>query len=153
MSGSFFAPLKIELLTITAADFKLAESPGQNMHAVVNATLDDEQFMTDESRDVLMQLFTVGIALTDGENSADERMSANVTVRIVTSIEATDNAGELGEYQRASSISIAYGHARSCINGIVGLSEMGGIMIPAINPQELLRQLDAKRDEDDGVGS
>ena len=150
MSDGIFAPLSIRELYVVASDFRVEDRPADGMANEIDFTYDDH-IDTIQGAGIgrsLTQTLGVTTRLVNSENPEDERLRASVTVRIRTECVASqsdeDHVSRMIDYMRASGISIAYGHARSCIAGITALSPVGSILIPAVDPIALLNYLESR---------
>ena len=149
MSKDIFAPLVVNELFVTACEFQILGNPTDGMVNRLDFSLDEN---LDESSDGLSrtieQTLSVGTRLVSSEDEDDVRMRAGVTVYIQTECKAASDSVEhikqMVDYMRASSISIAYGHARSYIANMLAMSPVGNFLIPAIDPIALLDKLSSE---------
>ena len=154
MSDSIFAPLVVKELYVLASDFSIAGSPSENMANKLNIALDDNSDESELAEGMLSLSQTLSVAthLVREDEPEDERMRAGVTVYIRTECKASEDSEEyldkMREYMRGSSVSIAYGHARTIIASMTAMSPLGSFIIPAIDPVALLQK--AKEDERSG---
>ena len=78
-------------------------------------------------------------------DDAKEKMRADVTVAISVSTKMPFDISddEARRYLLSNAISMAYGHAKSYLMVVTGLSPMGALTLPAILPSELAADSDA----------
>lgn len=150
MSDTIFAPLSVRELYVVASDFSVAGSPADGMLNQLDFSYEEavEEVDGDDLRRSVVQKLGVTTRLLSEDDHEDERMRASVTIRIRTECGVSEDNEEHMEgmirYMRVSGVSIAYGHARSCIAGMAALSPVGSILIPAIDPQALLERLESE---------
>jgi hypothetical protein len=146
MSREIFAPLVVNELYVIACEFQILGNPTDGMVNKLDFSLDENLDVHSEglSRAIDQTLF-VGTRLVNAEDEDDVRMRAAVTVYIQSECKAASDdenqIKQMVDYMRASGISIAYGHARSCIANMSAMSPVGNFLIPAIDPAALLNKL------------
>ena len=142
MSANIFAPIEIRELFVVASQFKLSQNPAANMELNINISLDEGAIEFNEEEGLsLAQQLTVSARLLGQEEADDERMVASVSVHIKSFCKAEQDAPGVSDYMHQSGLSIAYGHARSCIASMTSMSALGQLMIPALNPKVLLEEV------------
>ena len=67
------------------------------------------------------------------------------------SLPASMTDEQADEYLLSNAISMAYGHAKTCIMTVSGLSPAGPVMIPAILPLDIVRDYLSRGAEATGV--
>ena len=146
MSRNVFSPLEIRELFLTSSDFGLDQGPADSMEIKMEFSLNEEPeevTSADEDSDLHVQSLqlSVRVCLVSGEEQQNQHMHASSTVHIKTACNASKNAAGVSDYMRMSSISIAYGHARSWISSMTSMSPMGLFLIPAVDPKALLENI------------
>lgn len=150
MSQNVFSPLEVHELFVLASDFGLDQDPVEGMDIKMEFSLTEEPeeiVDIDEVNELHVQSLQLSVImrLVSGKEQENQHMHASATVHIKTSCRATKASSGVTDYMRLSSISIAYGHARSCISNMTAMSPTGLFLIPAVDPKALLESL--KSDE------
>ena len=146
MSQNIFSPLEVRALHVVASEFGLDQDPVEGMTIKMEFSLTEEPeqvAVIDEASELHTQSLqlVVETRLVSGDEQEEQHMHASVTVNIETACRASKSASGVTEYMRTNGVSIAYGHARSCISNMTSMSPMGQFLIPAIDPRALLEEL------------
>ena len=139
MSKDFIAPIQVVHLFVVDSTFHIENEPSQNMDLKVDVHLLRNK--AGERAD--LKLYVCG-SLIDRDD-AKEKMRADVTVAISVSTKMPFDISddEARRYLLSNAISMAYGHAKSYLMVVTGLSPMGALTLPAILPSELAADSDA----------
>lgn len=144
MSKDFIAPVQVANLFIVDSDFHIDDSPAQAMELKVDVTYQDVLLRKGENSSCADLKLLVRGSLVDKDDNAKEKMHAGVTVSISVSAQMPPccSDDEARQYLLSNAISMAYGHAKSYLMLITGLSPMGALTLPAILPAELSADCD-----------
>lgn len=144
MSKDFIAPVQVANMFVVDSDFHIDDSPSQNMELKVDVAYQDVLLRKGESSSRADLKLLVRGSLVDKDDNAKEKMHAGVTVSISVSAQMPPSFSddEARQYLLLNAISMAYGHAKSCLMVITGLSPMGALTLPAILPAELSADCD-----------
>lgn len=144
MSKDFIAPVQVANMFIVDSDFHIDDSPSQNMELKVDVAYQDVLLRKGESSSRADLKLLVRGSLVDKDDNAKEKMHAGVTVSISVSAQMPPSCSddEARQYLLSNAISMAYGHAKSYLMVITGLSPMGALTLPAILPVELSADCD-----------
>ena len=142
--SSFVSPFTIEELLVVDAELHMQETPADNMELHLNCSLVDESLAYDKQngRYELEQNLLVAVKLVNKADDSDERFCVGVTVHLVAHCLADKDAPNVIEYIRGSGISLAYGHARTFICSVTGMTALGQLVIPSVDPIALLAEVD-----------
>lgn len=144
MSKDFIAPVQVANMFVVDSDFHIDDSPSQNMELKVDVAYQDVLLRKGESSSRADLKLLVRGSLVDKDDNAKEKMHAGVTVSISVSAQMPPSFSddEARQYLLSNAISMAYGHAKSYLMVITGLSPMGALTLPAILPAELSADCD-----------
>lgn len=144
MSKDFIAPVQVANMFVVDSDFHIDDSPSQNMELKVDVTYQDVLLRKGENSSRTDLKLLVRGSLVDKDDNAKEKMHAGVTVSISVSAQMPPSFSddEARQYLLSNAISMAYGHAKSYLMVITGLSPMGALTLPAILPAELSADCD-----------
>lgn len=144
MSKDFIAPVQVANMFVVDSDFHIDDSPSQNMELKVDVTYQDVLLRKGENSSRADLKLLVRGSLVDKDDNAKENMHAGVTVSISVSAQMPPSFSddEARQYLLSNAISMAYGHAKSYLMVITGLSPMGALTLPAILPAELSADCD-----------
>ena len=144
MSKDFIAPVQVANMFVVDSDFHIDDSPSQNMELKVDVAYQDVLLRKGESSSRADLKLLVRGSLVDKDDNAKEKMHAGVTVSISVSAQMPPSFSddEARQYLLSNAISMAYGHAKSYMMVITGLSPMGALTLPAILPAELSADCD-----------
>lgn len=144
MSKDFIAPVQVANMFVVDSDFHIDDSPSQNMELKVDVTYQDVLLRKGENSSRADLKLLVRGSLVDKDDNAKEKMHAGVTVSISVSAQMPPSFSddEARQYLLSNAISMAYGHAKSYLMVITGLSPMGALTLPAILPAELSADCD-----------
>lgn len=144
MSKDFIAPVQVANLFVVDSDFHIEDSPSQNMELKVDVTYQDVLLLKGENGSRADLKLLVRGSLVDKDDNAKEKMHAGVTVSVSVSAQMPPNCSDddARQYLLSNAISMAYGHAKSYLMVITGLSPMGALTLPAILPVELSADCD-----------
>lgn len=144
MSKDFIAPVQVANMFVVDSDFHIDDSPSQNMELKVDVAYQDVLLRKGESSSRADLNLLVRGSLVDKDDDAKEKMHAGVTVSISVSAQMPPSFSddEARQYLLSNAISMAYGHAKSYLMVITGLSPMGALTLPAILPAELSADCD-----------
>lgn len=144
MSKDFIAPVQVANMFVVDSDFHIDDSPSQNMELKVDVAYQDVLLRKGESSSRADLKLLVRGSLVDKDDNAKEKMHAGVTVSISVSAQMPPSFSddEARQYLLSNAISMAYGHAKSYLMLITGLSPMGALTLPAILPAELSADCD-----------
>lgn len=144
MSKDFIAPVQVANMFVVDSDFHIDDSPSQNMELKVDVTYQDVLLRKGENSSRADLKLLVRGSLVDKDDNAKEKMHAGVTVSISVSAQMAPSFSddEARQYLLSNAISMAYGHAKSYLMVITGLSPMGALTLPAILPAELSADCD-----------
>lgn len=145
MSTDFIAPIQVSNLFVLDSNFHIEDSPSRNMELKVDVGYQDVQLRKSDGCGYADLKLCVRGSLVDKDDSAKEKMHADITVSISVSAQmpAKFSDDEARHYLLSNAISMAYAHAKSCLMTITGLSPMGALTLPAILPTELSADCDA----------
>lgn len=144
MSKDFIAPIQVVHLFVVDSTFHIENEPSQNMDLKVDVSYQDVHLLRNKAGERAdLKLYVCG-SLIDRDD-AKEKMRADVSVAISVSsklpFDISDD--EARRYLLSNAISMAYGHAKSYLMVVTGLSPMGALTLPAILPSELAADSDA----------
>lgn len=144
MSKEFIAPVQVANMFVVDSDFHIDDSPSQNMELKVDVSYQDVLLRKGENSSRADLKLLVRGSLVDKDDNAKEKMHAGVTVSISVSAQMPPSFSddEARQYLLSNAISMAYGHAKSYLMVITGLSPMGALTLPAILPAELSADCD-----------
>ena len=142
--NSIISPFTIEELLVVDAELHMQESPADNMDLHLNCSLIDESLEYDEQNEryELEQELLVAAKLLNRADNSDERFCMSVTVLLIAYCLADKDAPNVVEFIRGSGISVAYGHARTFICSVTGMTMLGQLVIPSVDPIALLAEVD-----------
>ena len=139
MSENIIAPIQVTDIFVVASNFKIDQYPAENMDLKMDINYRVLQLIrADGVGSAALELMVDG-GLIDKEGTHDEKMHAGVTVHISVSSNLSDEMpdADARQYLLSNAISIAYGHSKSYVMMMTGLSPMGSLTLPAILPTEL----------------
>lgn len=139
MENAIIAPIQVNELFLVKSSFQIADSPAATMDQRLGLDFVVKQLESEGDEGVVGLSLTVETSLVDRENDDEEKMFASVEVFISAHAALpTDATGtQAEEYLLSNAISMAYGHAKTCIMTMTGLSPAGSVMIPAILPLDI----------------
>ncbi len=151
MENAIIAPIQVNELFLVKSSFQIADSPAAAMDQRLGLDFVVKQLESEGDEGVVGLSLTVETSLVDRENDDEEKMFASVEVFISAHAALpTDGTGrQAEEYLLSNAISMAYGHAKTCIMTMTGLSPVGSVVIPAILPFDIAH--DYLRGEDDAT--
>lgn len=143
MSDNILAPIQILDMFLTDIRFHIEQSPAKDMtlHIQEHHEASDVQAADDGSAYKLNMDLTVAANLSNVDDADDIRAhaQASVHISIAVPLDIDDAKVDRKAYLEANAISIAYGHARSCIMTLAGLSPMHQpFILPAVLPYNMI---------------
>ncbi|MGN8904309.1 hypothetical protein [Collinsella sp. HCP28S3_E5] len=140
MENAIIASIQLDDLFLVRSSFQIADSPADNMDQRLGLDFSIKQLDVDGDEGLVALYLTVETSLIDREHNED-KMSASV--QVFASAHAALPQGiteeQAKEYLLSNAIAMAYGHAKTCIMTMAGLSPAGPVMIPAILPLDIAR--------------
>ena len=142
--NDFISPFAIEELLVVDAELHMQDTPSENMEFHLNCSLIDEYLGYDNrnERYELEQELLVAAKLLNRDDDSDERFYVSATVHLAAYCLADKDAPNVVKFIRGSGISVAYGHARTFICSVTGMTALGQFVIPSVDPTALLEKLD-----------
>lgn len=139
MENAIIAPIQVNELFLVKSSFQIADSPAATMDQRLGLDFVVKQLESEGDDGVVSLSLTVETSLVDRENDDEEKMFASVEVFISAhaALPKDATAEQAEEYLLSNAISMAYGHAKTCIMTMTGLSPAGSVMIPAILPLDI----------------
>lgn len=142
MNECVLAPINVNDLYIVDCTMHLEKEPARQMSLSLNVETHKDKLKIDGNGLATKQLnMSIEARLLSSDDPSDCRFSVSLSVNIEVSILASeaDDSEEIDNYLNMNAASIAYGHARSAIMTITGLSPLGAFVIPAVMPNELIK--------------
>lgn len=142
MENAIIAPIQLDDLFLTKSSFQIADSPADNMDQRLGLDFVVKRLDVDGGEGLVALYLTVQTSLVDRERDDEDKMSACVQVFASAHAVLPEGVAEeqAKEYLLSNAISMAYGHAKTCIMTIAGLSPAGPVMTPAILPLDIARE-------------
>lgn len=143
MTSQILAPIHVDSLYLVDCSMHLEPEPAAEMDLSFDIKFEQSSLDRDENDSARKDLILhVSAGMSSVDDSLDSRFSAEAAIQISVSVDASDveDDEKIDTYLSRNALSIAYSHARSAIMTMTGLSPMGTFMIPAILPDELLKQ-------------
>lgn len=144
MSDSFIAPIQVLHLYVVESNFKIEQFPAESMDLRVDVDYHVARLTrADGNGTAALELRACG-SLVDKDGGRDEKMHADATVHIEVTANMPDDVTDetARKYLLTNAISMAYGHAKSYLMVVTGLSPMGSLIFPAILPATLAEDND-----------
>lgn len=138
-----FAPVQIEYMWLVDSAFHLESTPSENMEIGLEVFFDKLEHRRDDDNTAHEKLIvSIPVNLHDADDESDVRFSAlaRIEIGVMTSSAEGVSDDQVESYLTTNAVSMAYSHARSCFMTLSALSPMGVLMIPAIMPQDLVRE-------------
>ena len=141
MEKVMIAPIQLDDLFLVSSSFQIADSPAKNMDQKIGLDFTVKQLDSSRVEGIIALNLTVKTSLVDREHDDEEKIqaSAEVFVSAHATLPPTITEGQADEYLLSNAISMAYGHAKTCIMTVSGLSPVRPVMIPAILPLNIAR--------------
>ncbi len=138
---TMIAPIQLDDLLLIKSSFQIADSPASKMTQKIGLDFTVRQLESDGDEGLVSLSLTVDTSLVDRENEDEEKLSASVEVVVSAhaSLSPDITKEQTEEYLLSNALSMAYGHAKTCIMTVTGLSPAGPVMIPAILPLDIAR--------------
>ncbi len=139
MSTSYLAPLQLKGLTLSQCDYKIEDTPAEQMSLSMDTDATMEQMVETEGSFELAAELGVTADLVDAHDPKTTCLHSYARVRVDVAIPKSlvPDASVAQNYLCLNATSIGYSHIRSCLMMIMGLSPAAGIMLPAVLPQPL----------------
>lgn len=141
METVMIAPIQLDDLFLVSSSFQVADCPAEHMDQKIGLDFTVKQLERSGSEGLVALNLTVKTSLVDHEHDDEEKLQASVEVLVSAhaSLPTSMTDEQADEYLLSNAISMAYGHAKTCIMTVSGLSPAGPIMIPAILPLDIVR--------------
>lgn len=141
METVMIAPIQLDDLFLVSSSFQIADCPAEHMDQKIGLDFTVKQLERSGSEGLVALNLTVKTSLVDHEHDDEEKLQASVEVLISAhaSLPTSMTDEQADEYLLSNAISMAYGHAKTCIMTVSGLSPAGPVMIPAILPLDIVR--------------
>lgn len=141
METVMIAPIQLDDLFLVSSSFQVADCPAEHMDQMIGLDFTVKQLERSGSEGLVALNLTVKTSLVDHEHDNEEKLQASVEVLVSAhaSLPTPMTDEQADEYLLSNAISMAYGHAKTCIMTVSGLSPAGPIMIPAILPLDIVR--------------
>lgn len=141
METVMIAPIQLDDLFLVSSSFQVADCPAEHMDQKIGLDFTVKQLERSGSEGLVALNLTVKTSLVDHEHDNEEKLQASVEVLVSAhaSLPSSMTDEQADEYLLSNAISMAYGHAKTCIMTVSGLSPAGPIMIPAILPLDIVR--------------
>lgn len=141
METVMIAPIQLDDLFLVSSSFQVADCPAEHMDQKIGLDFTVKQLERSGSEGLVALNLTVKTSLVDHEHDNEEKLQASVEVLVSAhaSLPTSMTDEQADEYLLSNAISMAYGHAKTCIMTVSGLSPAGPIMIPAILPLDIVR--------------
>lgn len=141
MDNLMIAPIQLDRLFLVKSSFQLEESPADNMEQKIGLNYTVNRLESKNSEGLVDLYLTVETSLVDSDNDNEEKLFASVEVFVSAHASLAPDATEqtAKEYLLSNAISMAYGHAKTCIMTLTGLSPAGPVIVPAIMPFSIAR--------------
>ncbi|WP_343004942.1 MULTISPECIES: hypothetical protein [unclassified Collinsella] len=135
------APIQLDDLFLVSSSFQIADCPAEHMDQKIGLDFTVKQLGRSGSEGLVALNLTVKTSLVDHEHDDEEKLQASVEVLVSAhaSLPTSMTDEQADEYLLSNAISMAYGHAKTCIMTVSGLSPAGPVMIPAILPLDIVR--------------
>lgn len=136
MSDRILSPVQIDYMFVTDSRFHIEDSPSDRMSTGVSVSFTAEDVVRDDEGSHLEARVVVSSDLHDSDQPDDTLLTAAVVVRI--GVRAVVGDGMSDEDARrllaVNAVSLAYSHARSCVNSFAATSPAASFLIPGIDP-------------------
>ncbi len=141
METVMIAPIQLDDLFLVSSSFQIADCPAEHMDQKIGLDFTVKQLGRSGSEGLVALNLTVKTSLVDHEHDDEEKLQASVEVLVSAhaSLPTSMTDEQADEYLLSNAISMAYGHAKTCIMTVSGLSPAGPVMIPAILPLDIVR--------------
>lgn len=141
METVMIAPIQLDDLFLVRSSFQIADCPAEHMDQKIGLDFTVKQLERSGSEGLVALNLTVKTSLVDHEHDDEEKLQASVEVLVSAhaSLPTSMTDEQADEYLLSNAISMAYGHAKTCIMTVSGLSPAGPVMIPAILPLDIVR--------------
>lgn len=141
METVMIAPIQLDDLFLVSSSFQVADCPAEHMDQKIGLDFTVKQLERSGSEGLVALNLTVKTSLVDHEHDDEEKLQASVEVLVSAhaSLPTSMTDEQADEYLLSNAISMAYGHAKTCIMTVSGLSPAGPVMIPAILPLDIVR--------------
>lgn len=141
METVMIAPIQLDDLFLVSSSFQIADCPAEHMDQKIGLDFTVKQLERSGSEGLVALNLTVKTSLVDHEHDDEEKLQASVEVLVFAhaSLPTSMTDEQADEYLLSNAISMAYGHAKTCIMTVSGLSPAGPVMIPAILPLDIVR--------------
>ena len=141
METVMIAPIQLDDLFLVSSSFQIADCPAEHMDQKIGLDFTVKQLERSGSEGLVALNLTVKTSLVDHEHDDEEKLQASVEVLVSAhaSLPTSMTDEQADEYLLSNAISMAYGHAKTCIMTVSGLSPAGPVMIPAILPLDIVR--------------
>lgn len=141
METVMIAPIQLDDLFLVSSSLQVADCPAEHMDQKIGLDFTVKQLKRSGSEGLVSLNLTVKTSLVDHEHDDEEKLQASVEVLVSAhaSLPSSMTDEQADEYLLSNAISMAYGHAKTCIMTVSGLSPAGPIMIPAILPLDIVR--------------
>ena len=141
MNNLMIAPIQLDRLFLVKSSFQLEESTAENMEQKISLDFTVKRLESENSEGLVDLYLNVETSLVDSDNDDEEKLfaSAEVYVSAHASLAADTTEQVAKEYLLSNAISLAYGHAKTCIMTLTGLSPAGPVIVPAIMPFSIAR--------------
>ena len=141
METVMIAPIQLDDLFLVSSSFQSADCPAEHMDQKIGLDFTVKQLGRSGSEGLVALNLTVKTSLVDHEHDDEEKLQASVEVLVSAhaSLPTSMTDEQADEYLLSNAISMAYGHAKTCIMTVSGLSPAGPVMIPAILPLDIVR--------------
>ena len=135
------APIQLDELLLVKSSFQIADSPASKMAQKLGLDFTVRQLESEGGEGLVSLSLTADTSLVDRENDDEDKLSASVEVLVSAhaSLSPDVSKEQAEEYLLSNALSMAYGHAKTCIMTVTGLSPAGPVMIPAILPLDIAR--------------
>lgn len=141
METVMIAPIQLDDLFLVSSSLQVADCPAEHMDQKIGLDFTVKQLKRSGSEGLVALNLTVKTSLVDHEHDDEEKLQASVEVLVSAhaSLPSSMADEQADEYLLSNAISMAYGHAKTCIMTVSGLSPAGPVMIPAILPLDIAR--------------
>ena len=141
METVMIAPIQLDDLFLVSSSFQIADCPAEHMDQKIGLDFTVKQLERSGSEGLVALNLTVKTSLVDHEHDDEEKLRASVEVLVSAhaSLPTSMTDEQADEYLLSNAISMAYGHAKTCIMTVSGLSPAGPVMIPSILPLDITR--------------
>ena len=141
METVMIAPIQLDDLFLVSSSFQIADCPAEHMDQKIGLDFTVKQLGRSGSEGLVALNLTVKTSLVDHEHDDEGKLQASVEVLVSAhaSLPTSMTDEQADEYLLSNAISMAYGHAKTCIMTVSGLSPAGPVMIPAILPLDIVR--------------